>query len=549
MLYHSLSSLETYNYRPELEDTNDIKQGRYTNLDSTIKDLQDKMQYLDPLDRVIFTCKRKKTEKPCIVTYYLGSEVYLQELYDKARNEVRFPIFYSADFITIPNFSLLDTAIGSIFGEHATSANLVLGSSTPDHIRHSMKNNYRNIEVHFEDPKLPTTIHWGTAIYSVELTLHDIYHLFMSLHTPPGTHTLLTQTGAKLHNIADNKNQSIEDTLVAVKNTKLPVDTPENIDKSAKSLLGIHNFLSYLKQSRKTLNQHDFMIHDGNFSTIDENKSTVRGIMTTHIKDMCMAFNSHAPHHMKDFITPFNMKQICKVVGLQLEEQFNYLVANNRIENNKFAQILYQGICGVLEGLLAYSLPIKKGHFFIPDFFNQYNFLASMQAYLLENYPQLNQKEDTGFIATNNDTSLHNCINTLSIEELKKQIDSGIQLDSKNTEGDTILHILTKIKPEDRHKDYSKIINTLIKSGINLDIQNNNGETALHCAIKNNGLSRLAKTLINSNINFTIKDNKNRTAIDYILRQKIKEHFQADLIPENIQLLWTRAYAKWTTSN
>ena len=172
-----------------------------------------------------------------------------------------------------------------------------------------------------------------------------------------------------------------------------------------------------------------------------------------------------------------------------------------------------------------------------------------MQAYLLENYPQLNQKEDTGFIATNNDTSLHNCINTLSIEELKKQIDSGIQLDSKNTEGDTILHILTKIKPEDRHKDYSKIINTLIKSGINLDIQNNNGETALHCAIKNNGLSRLAKTLINSNINFTIKDNKNRTAIDYILRQKIKEHFQADLIPENIQLLWTRAYAKWTTSN
>jgi hypothetical protein len=547
----SLSSLDTYNNRPELEDTRDIKQGKYTNLDSTIKDLQDKMQYLDPLDRVIFTCKRKKPEMISTTTDHLGNALPLLELYDQIRIGARFPVFYSPNFITIPNFTLLNNVVENIFGEHATAANLVLGSSTPDDIRNGMKNNHRDIGVHFEDPKLPTVIHWGTAIYSVEITLHDISHLFICLHTAPSSHKLLTQTGAELHSLADDINQAIKDTLEKIRDIELPVDTPENINKSANSLFKLHNFLLYLKKIRISLNQHDFMVYDGNFSTIDENTSTLRGILATHIKDMTKAFVDHDPDHVRDFASPAYMKQICKIIGLQLEEQFNYLVANNLIENNKFkfARALFQATWYALGSIIQQASPISRDIFQSPSEFNKYNFIACLQAYLLENYPQLKQTEDTSIIETNNtdNTPLHDCITTISAEELQRQIDSGIQLNKKNNQGDTVLHMLTKIKPEDRNEHYFEIIDILINNGIDLNIQNNNGETALHCEIKNNGLSNLAKILINLDMNFTIRDNTNMTAMDYVLRHNIREYFIAGVIPEKSAILWTRAYAKWRT--
>jgi hypothetical protein len=551
VLSDSISSLETCNYLPELKDTYDVKQGIRTNRAHLIKSLQNTMQHFEPLDRVIFTFKKKNIEDKflAIASDRFGNTMYLEDLYDDFLEFAKFPVFYSPSVIITPNFELLNLIIETIFGKDAISANLVLGSSTPDDIRKGMKNNYRDIGVHFEDPKLPTTIHWGTVNYSIDHPMHDIYHLFVCLHTANSTHMLLEETGSELHKLADNRNQLIEDTLEKARNIKLPVDTLENRTKSVNSLVGLHKFLSYLKKSRIALNLHDFMLYDGNFSTIDENKSTLRGILTTHIKDLKKSFIDHDPQHMRDFVTPFNMKQICKVVGLQLEEQFNYLVKNHLIENNKyeFARTLYQATWNALKHTIEDARPISKSSFQDSEDFNQYNFIACMQEYLLENYPLLNHKEDIKFVATDNNGSnyLHDHTNTISAEEFQYQIDSGIDLNSKNNQGDTILHILAKTKLEDRHEDYSTIIDTLINSGINLNIQNNEGETALHCAIKNNGLSNDAQKLINSDMNFTIRDNKNMTAMDYVLRYQIKKYFQADLIPENIEILWTRNYIKW----
>jgi len=78
---------------------------------------------------------------------------------------------------------------------------------------------------------------------------------------------------------------------------------------------------------------------------------------------------------------------------------------------------------------------------------------------------------NVGYYVNNN--LIHLYCNKNDIENLKKLIDSGADVNAKNKDGDTPLHTAT-------WKGNIEIVKLLIENGANLNIQDSNGKTPLH---------------------------------------------------------------------
>lgn len=91
--------------------------------------------------------------------------------------------------------------------------------------------------------------------------------------------------------------------------------------------------------------------------------------------------------------------------------------------------------------------------------------------------------------------------------ELEKNDYSKEQLNTKDNDGNTVLHIAAK-------KGYDEIVNTLLLKGVPVNGKNNKGLTPLHFAAKKDQL-KTCKLLIQYNAEIESKDNEGLTPLCY----------------------------------
>jgi ankyrin repeat protein len=100
-----------------------------------------------------------------------------------------------------------------------------------------------------------------------------------------------------------------------------------------------------------------------------------------------------------------------------------------------------------------------------------------------------------------------------NFEIIKNIIKNGINLEEKDTYGNTILlYCLSSYDTK------IKIINLLLDSGVNINCQDNNGNTALHLAIKYCSNLKIIELLLFKSIDTSIVNKNNLTVLQYCLR-------------------------------
>lgn len=93
---------------------------------------------------------------------------------------------------------------------------------------------------------------------------------------------------------------------------------------------------------------------------------------------------------------------------------------------------------------------------------------------------------------------------------------SGVNLDSKNVQGDTALIIASP-------HSYLDIVKELLKYGADVNIKNKYGDTALIWASYKGNLD-IIKELLKHNADVNIKNNDGKTAFNYA-KGKVKKYF------------------------
>ncbi len=101
---------------------------------------------------------------------------------------------------------------------------------------------------------------------------------------------------------------------------------------------------------------------------------------------------------------------------------------------------------------------------------------------------------------------------TGSLDYVKSSIEKGVDINSQDTDGNTVLHIAFDYGQED-------LIEYLIKNGINVNIQNKNGSTPLHCAVSycNEGYISIIRELIENGANPDIQNLNGETVLHIII--------------------------------
>lgn len=99
------------------------------------------------------------------------------------------------------------------------------------------------------------------------------------------------------------------------------------------------------------------------------------------------------------------------------------------------------------------------------------------------------------------DNSAYTCIKYNMINNLRKMLEEGYDIDSVNKEGETLLLYSIKLNRID-----SKIIDILLKYGSNVNIVNKDGLTPLMLAVRRNNMDNIEK-LMKYNVNPFIKCN------------------------------------------
>lgn len=113
---------------------------------------------------------------------------------------------------------------------------------------------------------------------------------------------------------------------------------------------------------------------------------------------------------------------------------------------------------------------------------------------------------DVQFKLRNNKENLFKAINYNQISEVRRLIESGISVNSKDEDGWTPLMLAA-------HKNYLNIAKLLVELGADLELKNDDGETALMVSAYNNS-GYVARYLISIGANPDDEDKNRRTAYE-----------------------------------
>lgn len=114
------------------------------------------------------------------------------------------------------------------------------------------------------------------------------------------------------------------------------------------------------------------------------------------------------------------------------------------------------------------------------------------------------------------------CVENIAFSVIKKNnttlvkflLDNGIDVNSKDNKGNTLLHIACE-------NGQSSMIDELNNYLPNVDLQNNDGNTPLHLAVLNNNLNCVQK-MITLNANKEIKNNRKKTPLTFSIEKDFK---------------------------
>jgi len=112
------------------------------------------------------------------------------------------------------------------------------------------------------------------------------------------------------------------------------------------------------------------------------------------------------------------------------------------------------------------------------------------------------------------ESSLMDDINNNNIVHIKRLIDSGVDLDVQDNEGDTALTWAA-------YKSNKEIVELLITAGASLNVQDNDGNTALILSLfKNNNNIEIAKILTKAGADWSIKNNDGYDFFNWLIPVK-----------------------------
>lgn len=97
-------------------------------------------------------------------------------------------------------------------------------------------------------------------------------------------------------------------------------------------------------------------------------------------------------------------------------------------------------------------------------------------------------------------------INSKDVEQLKKLIDEGADINAVNKDGETALHLATRVAQS------SSVVQMLLDAGADVNAKNNNGSTALMLAADYSG-NETVKVLLDAGADVNAKDNDGYTAL------------------------------------
>ena len=109
-------------------------------------------------------------------------------------------------------------------------------------------------------------------------------------------------------------------------------------------------------------------------------------------------------------------------------------------------------------------------------------------------------------------------------------------LNKVNAERKSYLHLATS-------KNYFKCVRTLIEHGIDIDSKDSNGNTCLHIAVKE-GFDVILRSLIEANANPFIRNKDDKLAIDLAKNQKVKEILRKYIVKSS-EIKLIRNLKKW----
>ena len=115
------------------------------------------------------------------------------------------------------------------------------------------------------------------------------------------------------------------------------------------------------------------------------------------------------------------------------------------------------------------------------------------------------------------------------IEEIKKLIENGVNLNEQDKIGNIALHWATWF-------GYVDIIKMLVNAGADINIQNDDGETSLILAASYHAPHvnlYVIRALIDGGSDWSIKDNKNKDFLDYL--NKMNKKIIIELYPEKYE--------------
>lgn len=101
---------------------------------------------------------------------------------------------------------------------------------------------------------------------------------------------------------------------------------------------------------------------------------------------------------------------------------------------------------------------------------------------------------------------LQEAANNGEIESVKKLLNEGAEIDSKNIFGETSLHIAARM-------GHDRVIDVLLEKAAKVNSINNSGETALHIVAQTNHVSSLERLLTTPEIDVHSKDREGNTAL------------------------------------
>merc|ERR1719334_839308 len=116
----------------------------------------------------------------------------------------------------------------------------------------------------------------------------------------------------------------------------------------------------------------------------------------------------------------------------------------------------------------------------------------------------------------------------MGMRELNSLIRLGADINKKNRDGDTPLHLVLSAFNETRGREYYALAKVLASKELDLNIQNNEGMTVLHLAC-DLGLEEIADALAEKRHWVDLKDKKGETVLDKALNKGFKNVARKEL--------------------